>query len=393
MSSKKVYFPGINALRFFAASLVVLMHMKSNLTSVGLPTFVDLGIFSKGVIAVSFFFVLSGFLITYLLFDEHQKNRRVSVKAFYLRRIYRIWPLYFLIILIGILFYWFVAPKIGLDFDVEYEKSMALLLYIFFGANLMNSLYHVGGILHVTWSIAVEEQFYLIWAPVFKKFKNKVKQILWFTLFISTGVATLNKINVFGLSEGWQLFLDTLQFHYMSLGGLMAYYYIHHKKSLLSLKVFSSGTIQIVLLVVLLAYLIFYQKTDWAEPILILPQGLLFGWIILNVSVNEHTILTLENKVLNHLGKVSYGIYMYHMIVVYALSFLTSKLVQPDQFEWYFMWIYAILALLLTVFVSTVSYNLFEKKLLIRGSKHSKRVIERDLKERYEKLSMDAANS
>ena len=106
-----VYFKGLNALRFFAATLVVLMHMKSNLGNSALPTFPDIGLFSKGLIAVSFFFVLSGFLITYLLYVEYEKTNTISVKAFYLRRIFRIWPLYFFNRCNRIIFLLVYSPK------------------------------------------------------------------------------------------------------------------------------------------------------------------------------------------------------------------------------------------------------------------------------------------
>jgi len=381
-STSKVYFKGLNALRFFAALLVVLMHMKSNLTTSGLPTFSEVGIFSKGLIAVSFFFVLSGFLITYLLYIEHEKNKRISVKAFYLRRVFRIWPLYFLIVAIGLFFYWLVAPKMGLDMEIEYNKPLAVFLYTFFGANILNSLYHVGGILHVTWSISVEEQFYLIWAPVFQKFKKHIKQILYGTLIVSAVIATLNKINFFGLSSGWQIFLDTLQFHYMCIGGILAYELYHNKEKFMNHIVFRSKRIQIVLLTLLLSYLFFYLKTDWAEPLLILPQGLLFGWLIVNVSSNEKSILNLEIKPFNYLGKISYGIYMYHMLAVYFLSFAASKLFSPESFGALHMTIYAISVIALTVVISAISYELFEKKLMKKGGKVSKNIINKELEKK-----------
>jgi len=93
--------------------------------------------------------------------------------------------LYFIIVGFGLLFYWYLAPKLGQNIDMEYPRSLAIVLYTFFGANLINSLFHVGGILHVTWSIAVEEQFYLFWAPLVKKFKSNIKHILIIVFILS----------------------------------------------------------------------------------------------------------------------------------------------------------------------------------------------------------------
>lgn len=374
-SSHKVYFKGLNALRFFAASLVILMHLKSNLSSFGYTTLPELGLFSKGLTAVSFFFVLSGFLITYLLFQEEKQTKTINIRAFYLRRIYRIWPLYFLVTSIGIFFYWYALPYLGIEFDVKYDKPTALFLYLFFGANVINSLYHVGGILHVTWSIAVEEQFYLIWAPLFKKFKKRIHLILWVILIISLIVNIFNKLNLFQLTEGWQLFVDTLQFHYMCIGGLFAFYLYHHKSKLLSYSVFSRKSWQVILTVFILGYLIFYQKTNWLEPILILPQGFLFGWLIVNISSNRKALFHLENSFFNHLGKISYGLYMYHMIIVYALSFVVKAYFPVETFGILHLIGYVSLVFGITILIAHLSFKYLEKPLILKGSKHSQRLV------------------
>ncbi|MGB1038468.1 MAG: acyltransferase family protein, partial [Bacteroidia bacterium] len=323
--TKFTYFKGLNALRFFAASLVVLMHIRSNQGRMGLEMVPEWPIFFKGLVAVSFFFVLSGFLITYILLKEEAATKTISIKKFYLKRVFRIWPLYFIIVAIGAAFYWYLSPKLGIEFHVDYNKSLALFLYVFFGANLMNSLYHVGGILHITWSIAVEEQFYLFWAPLMKKFRDNIQTLLITVFAISLTINVLNAYDVFGLTEGWKLFVHTLQFHYMALGGWFAYKLYQNPKKLMDHFFFRSKVGQMIPLTLLIAFLLFYFKIDVLEPILVVPTGLLFAWLILNVSVNPNKIFGLDIKPLNYLGEISYGIYMYHMIVVYAVSFVSMK--------------------------------------------------------------------
>src|SRR5436190_10849402 len=95
------YLPGLNALRFFAAFFVVISHAGISLYKLGLQDPGTLVFLNRGGDAVDFFFTLSGFLITYLLIVELNKTGTVSIKQFYLRRIYRIWPLYFLIVVAG----------------------------------------------------------------------------------------------------------------------------------------------------------------------------------------------------------------------------------------------------------------------------------------------------
>ena len=104
------------------------------------------------------------------------------------------------------------------------------------------------------------------------------------------------------------------------------------------------------------------------EPLLVVPTGLLFAWLIINVSINPNKLLGLDIGVFNYLGKISYGLYMYHMIVIYAISFLASKFVdRPSGFA--FQAAYIILVLVCTVVVASISYYLIENKILRRGKK------------------------
>ena len=122
MENDKVYFPGLNGLRFFAAFSVVVTHIELVKHFKGYPTLwvenasdeltlthiLQKIIFHAGGLGVYFFFVLSGFLITYLLLVEKAKTGTVAVKKFYWRRVLRIWPLYYLIVILG----FFVIPYI-----------------------------------------------------------------------------------------------------------------------------------------------------------------------------------------------------------------------------------------------------------------------------------------
>ena len=92
-------FPGLNSLRFMAAFLVLMHHSETIKSKHGIVNFDWLGLFKNGGNAVTFFFVLSGFLITYLLLKERHKTATTSIKNFYLKRVLRIWPLYFLLVL------------------------------------------------------------------------------------------------------------------------------------------------------------------------------------------------------------------------------------------------------------------------------------------------------
>ena len=111
MSDSRVYFPNLNGVRFLAALVVIIHHVEMGKFWFGQPNIYDKsfvgGVF--GQLGIIMFFVLSGFLITYLLLEEHRKTGTISIKDFYIRRMLRIWPVYYLIVILG----FFVFPQIS----------------------------------------------------------------------------------------------------------------------------------------------------------------------------------------------------------------------------------------------------------------------------------------
>src|SRR5215204_2292769 len=118
-----VYFKNITSLRFFAALLVFCSHFEIIKKLNGLPAFTHVAFFREaGHLGVVCFFVLSGFLITYLLLREQNDFSRIHVGRFYLRRVLRIWPLYFLILVLG----FFVFPMLLSDHSISFHKCERL---------------------------------------------------------------------------------------------------------------------------------------------------------------------------------------------------------------------------------------------------------------------------
>ena len=175
-STDKVYFPNLNGLRFIAALLVIIHHVEQIKYIYNLPNdFSSSFIQIIGELGVVLFFVLSGFLITYLLLEEEKRTGTIAVKNFYLRRILRIWPLYFFIVFLALA----VLPNIPFFVLPDYEParvyqdlSAKILLYVFFLPNLVTPLLGVVPYASLTWSIGTEEQFYLVWPPLLKLFKK-----------------------------------------------------------------------------------------------------------------------------------------------------------------------------------------------------------------------------
>jgi peptidoglycan/LPS O-acetylase OafA/YrhL len=151
------YLYGLNTLRFMAAFFIIAMHTQNNQTLMNLPRLPDMAFLYKG--AVSFFFTLSGFLITYIRIGEYEKSGDINMRKFFSNRFYRLAPVYYLVIAFGLIFYWLIVPLLGMESHTSYKLNLALILYLAFLPNLMNSMYHVGGALHISWSIGAQEQF------------------------------------------------------------------------------------------------------------------------------------------------------------------------------------------------------------------------------------------
>lgn len=181
-----LFFNGLNELRAIAAILVVFHHteLQNGINSFRSNfKFMEYFVGNIGKNGVFLFFVLSGFLITYLLLKEKAQNKTIDLKKFFLRRIYRIWPLYYFIFIIAILLIPFLVANFEIfkeDFyyynrivDSHNYGFKGILFYLFFMPNVaLYSGYFMAGATQA-WSVGVEEQFYLVW-PLLVVFFNKI---------------------------------------------------------------------------------------------------------------------------------------------------------------------------------------------------------------------------
>ena len=358
----KVHFRGLNSLRFLAALFVVLGHIPMNQSSVGLPMYATGAFFYKGEPAVAFFFALSGFLITSLLLEELARTGDVDVGKFYIRRICRIWPLYFAVVFFGLFFYNALLPLLGIPYRVGYEPGTALLLYALMLPNLMNSLYAVGGILNPLWSIGVEEQFYLTWAPAVRRLRRQIPWLCAAVFVASFALFLLNRWEVFGPHEGKKL-VGQLKFHFMAAGGLAAWWLHRRREAFLALLPFRSRIVQSVLFALLVEYYLigFLRWSWWAVEVL---QIFLYTWLIVTVAANPRNVVPAANRVFERLGNVSYGIYMLHMIAVYGTTALFQRM------DWWrgnlplYFASYYTLAIGGTILLALLSYRFLERPFL-----------------------------
>ena len=362
---QKIHFTGLNSLRFFAAYFVVFHHGETIRAKNGLTHFENYSFFRNGSLAVSFFFVLSGFLITYLLLNEIKNTHTISLKKFYMRRVLRIFPLYYLLVFIGLMAIPVLLKLIHYTYQMPYDTTTAGVLFVLFLSFVVNPLYG-SHLLEPLWSIGVEEYFYLIWAPLFKffvkpqsKIINPKSKIINHPLRIIVGMMLLKgSILIFYQfyipeRETLVLLRDVLlnlKFELMAIGGLGAYfidnaYNVPSDKNagkIMTLEKawFFQPLFQMLFLSLLFSRLFFHNyftentnilyKIFFQTPVLnVFTEGGLFLWLILNVAINPRALFKLKNPILEKLGEISYGIYMYQMLVIFATVLFFKKMMLP----------------------------------------------------------------
>ncbi|MBS1688620.1 MAG: acyltransferase, partial [Bacteroidetes bacterium] len=169
-AKEKIYFKGLNGIRAIAAIGVVIGHVLYILDHSFIVNYAHA--------AVIVFFTLSGFLITYLLLQEKEQTEKISLKNFYLRRILRIWPLYFFYIgIIILLHYYIIGDGIKNINNIKYFFLFLQNYCVYFLQRQPTDMGHL-------WSIGVEEQFYFVWPIIFLFTKNLKKFLFGFILSI-----------------------------------------------------------------------------------------------------------------------------------------------------------------------------------------------------------------
>ena len=362
---RKPYFPNLNGLRFIAAFGVIIHHIEQYKYILHEPNRWHIPFFDPvGKICVVLFFVLSGFLITYLLLDERAATGRVAVGSFYLRRVRRIWPVYYLLVFLGL----FVFPALSIFYLPGLSEALsngfvrkALLLLLI----LPNLVTVPIPMIFQTWSIGVEEQFYLLWPLLLRKTVHPIRIcliVLGGYLFIQFGVIPL--LGYLTHEPGWLLTIAKIWQKFsidcMAIGGIAAVI-LHRRYDRILNWLFSKpvqyGTYALSGFMVAYGVVIPYLNFEC--------YAILFAIIILNLAANPHSILTLEYRWLTYLGKISYGLYMYHLAAIAIAHYLTSLFVPGSDSLLYS------LSIGLTIAIAAVSYEGFERRFLRLGNRHT----------------------
>ncbi len=375
----KIYFKNLDGLRFFAAFIVLLHHAQffKDINDFPLSSVFSIYLVQAGKMGVNLFFVLSGFLISYLLFAEKQTTNTISLKKFYIRRALRIWPLYFaygLILICGTPIF-FKLLHININVIQTKEIVTDVIFLLLFAVNFQLTFFSYNkSIVEIIWSVCVEEQFYLIWPLILKKFFHKVVQVIfWLFAFGMISKIVLHIITLyFNLGKDFMMLFDYLMLtnkvELFAAGMAAAYVHFHKEKYMQFINLLQISILQYLIIAVTLIFIVtnnfylpegglgYYYLTDYVSAIL-------FGLIILNI-VQDKSVLNLEYPIFRTLGKISFGIYLFHPPVCrLVLMFITKILKLSNSFIVYDL-LYPLLATAVTCTLAYISYEFYEKRFL-----------------------------
>jgi peptidoglycan/LPS O-acetylase OafA/YrhL len=374
-SSDRLYFPGLNGLRFVAAFMVMVSHIEQLKKDENLANLDHLPIIGQsGQNGVSLFFVLSGFLITYLLLQEDRATGTIDIRKFYIRRILRIWPLYYLIVGLGFFVLPWCMEASGLQNALITAYWPKLILFLLFLPNLAMVAFPQVPFTAQVWSIGTEEQFYLIWPLLLKKFKSVLPAVL---SGIAIGIILLRKslfilrdhLAESGFRSGLSLFvefLNTFNIECMAIGGLGAWLLFNDKTKFLH--VIYKPIVQVLLLCGIFASLStgLFGHVKFRHVV----NSLLFIGLILNLAGNPNSLLRLENKFYRFMGRISYGLYMFHPLCFYLVFYACKPFIYQGSVLAVNVLIY-IFVFALSTGIAWLSHTLFEKRFLKMKSKFS----------------------
>ena len=368
---KRIYFENLDGLRFLCFLSVFFFHSfytdSSELKTSSVYHFVKVGIFGNGNIGVNFFFVLSGFLITFLLLEEKKLRGQIKLKNFWLRRILRIWPLFYSCVFFGFV----IFPKLKLLLGQIPNETATPFFYLTFLNNFDFLIKGIpdSSILGVLWSVAIEEQFYLVWPIIIFIFPIHK---LWIPFSI---IVLVNLI--------FRAYYDTFLIHEhhtiscigdMTIGAIGAWLINISENFKKQIETLSKSKIAAIYFIFITLFF-FRQELLFSHYGIRIFERMIFALIILLIILEQtfshNSFFKMSNfKTISKLGGITYGLYCLHFVGILITISITKKLALNTHL-WQVFLLDTSIALLLTIIISKISYTYFESPFLKLKDKYS----------------------
>lgn len=379
-NNKSKYLPSIDSLRALAVLAVIIYH-------------VDVNYLPGGFLGVDLFFVLSGYLISSLIIKEFRKTGTVNLYNFYIRRARRLLPAVYFMITVGlvvmVLFNEVLLRKSHLDAIFGYIYS-SNWWYIFHKLDYFDSFGAQSPFKHL-WSLAIEEQFYMIFPLLFllvngkKKSKDGTYKLNKNFLYVVLGlilVSLIAHILLFDINNISRIYFGTDTRAFSLLVGVVgAILYpmerLHSKVRPQQNMIYSVvSLVSIATLITVMVYTSEYNTWLYRGGFLLVA---ILGLIVIISSGKQHTLMSklLSFKPVVFIGKISYSLYLWHFPIL-VLTTPVSEIGNPNI-------IFVILRVILTFVLATASYMFVETPIRKLGFKNYINVIFKKLKKRPRK--------
>ncbi|WP_314549530.1 acyltransferase family protein [uncultured Gemella sp.] len=386
-NNKSKYLPSIDSLRALAVLAVIIYH-------------VDVNYLPGGFLGVDLFFVLSGYLISSLIIKEYKKTGSLNLYNFYIRRARRLLPaVYFMItvvLVVMVMFNGVLLKKSHLDAIFGYIYS-SNWWYIFHKLDYFDSFGSQSPFKHL-WSLAIEEQFYMIFPLLFllvngkKKTKDGSYKLNRNFLYVILGVILVSLIAhiiLFDINNISRIYFgtDTRAFSLL-VGAVGAILYpidkLNTKITPQENLVYSVvSLISIAALITIMIYTSEYNTWLYRGGFLLVA---ILGIIIIISSGKQHTVMAklLSFKPVVFIGKISYSLYLWHFPVL-VLTTPVSEIGKPNIF-------FVVLRVILTFILAIISYALVETPIRKLGFKNYVSIIYKKIVKKSKKTKKIVAS-
>ena len=348
----KYYFPQLDSIRGLSFLAVFFFHAVHPHFGTGFFSRMAQYLYNNLVLSIDVFFILSSFLLTWLGINEYKEKGNFSFVNYFIRRILRIWPLYFLIMIFSFILLPYLQVSVTLP---------PAYYYVYFISNfyLEGHVYF----LRFLWTLSVEEQFYLIWGLCLLLFQKRM--LVCVVLFIGISVG----YTIYAIYNKIPHDLNTLTYLFDFAVGILAAIILQKDNYIVDFfKKLTKRNSGLFFLVLPAIFIAMFCALDFGPayfaPWLDLMGRYIFiiftGLFIIEQMVNEKTVLKLKSlRFLVYTGKISYGLYCFHGIVLAFGSVILEKLniSMPEILR-------AIIFLLVNYIVAAISYRFIEKPFL-----------------------------
>jgi peptidoglycan/LPS O-acetylase OafA/YrhL len=333
--------PSLDGFRAISISLVILSHLILR-QFIPLPAGTFLDPAQTGILGVRIFFIISGFLITYLLLKERDKNGTVSLMAFYFRRVLRIVPVFYTYLVVLALLNHLLDLRITtLDF-----AHTALFVQNF---TLPSASWFTGH----AWSLGVEEQFYILWPLIFIRLRHLNK--LWVPLSVLAMGSFMRSFHYKYPETAEYFFAEFLMHADFLLAGCYIAFLLFHERQKLSdfFKKIPSVWVYVAIVMVL-----FFSQIEFHpvyDKVLIPTSGTIINisicFLLLYFILREKSLgyKFLNHPVIRYIGVLSYSLYLWQQFYLSRLDYWIFDFPQN---------------LIFTFFTAMASYYLIEKPFL-----------------------------